>query len=663
MKRRTLWQIAVAFAAVLLLMILGPSIFNAPPGLGGQAVSSGIGNVSALQRAYDRWATDYARGGGDEALGLSLGYSKGLSTEFTKAHGRARLDLADGSVFVEVSDLPREKAFDVWLVDNRSGPGRSVKPEDGDAMLRLGRLAPEADNASLETRLEGVEAGGFEIDMVVVAEAGHEPGDAGLLFGSPSLFQKLYYNDRRGWYASLGGRKSQPAIADLAFLVPRPAYAAKGASNLHALVRRGENLFFNHTFEGNGRTCGTCHPRENNFTLDPAFIETLPDDDPLFVAEFNPDLAQLENPRLMREFGLILENVDGFEMPTAKFVMRGVPHTLALGTSIENGIPDGTEGLPDDNTGWDSGGAPGGGSLRDFATGAVVQHFTKTLNRIPGQDFRLPNDSELDALEAFQLSLGRQEELDLGSLVLLSDKAASGLQVFLNQGKCNACHLNAGANSLNPISMTIANQNFDTGVENFVHPADSLIPPEPRPRDGGFGRNGALDMGFGNGEFATPPLVEAADSPPFFHNNAVDTIEDAVRFYNSKAFNSSPSTEFLGSIVLSETEVQQVAAFLRVINAVENIGYAITTEQNAMGIRARARARELLRFALHETTDAYDVLLVGSLHPDATSYLGDAMNCLESAIQAKKHTQRAQLIEECIDYQESALAVMVDGSV
>ena len=51
------------------------------------------------------------------------------------------------------------------------------------------------------------------------------------------------------------------------------------------LIARGRQLFFNETFNGNGRTCGTCHPAENNLTLDPAFIATLPPNNPLFVAE------------------------------------------------------------------------------------------------------------------------------------------------------------------------------------------------------------------------------------------------------------------------------------------------------------------------------------------------------------------------------------------
>jgi hypothetical protein len=205
------------------------------------------------------------------------------------------------------------------------------------------------------------------------------------------------------------------------------------------LITKGKTIFFNETFNGNGRTCGTCHPEQNDFTLDPFFIATLPPNNALFVAEFNPDLRKnFENPRLMREFGLILENLDGFDDLENKFVMRGIPHLLALRTSVDS--PQGPR------TGWSGDGAPGDGSLRSFATGAVIQHFTNTLNRVPGVDFRLPTDEELDALEAFQLSLGRQQDLTL-PLPLKGTVPKRGQAIFLDNGlgKCNLCHVNAGA--------------------------------------------------------------------------------------------------------------------------------------------------------------------------------------------------------------------------
>ncbi|MCH8073973.1 MAG: hypothetical protein IIA09_18735, partial [Proteobacteria bacterium] len=298
------------------------------------------------------------------------------------------------------------------------------------------------------------------------------------------------------------------------------------------LVEQGEQIFLNEEFAGNGRTCGSCHRPTDNFGLTPAFVATLPDDDALFVAEFNPDLdSNFENPVLMREFALILENQDGFDDLDNNFNLRGIPHTLALNSSVNS--RDGPR------PGWSGDGAPGDGSLRSFATGAVIQHFTKTTNRIAGVDFRLPTDAELDALEAFQLSLGRQEDLDL-PLHLNGVIAARGQEIFLDitLGKCNACHLNAGANGDPAIfGPGAGNLNFDTGVENLPdQPADltdELVPP-----DDGFGSPG-------NGEFNTPPLVEAADTGPFFHNNSVETIEVAVAFYNGDAFTNSPAGQLL----------------------------------------------------------------------------------------------------------------------
>src|SRR5262245_34004014 len=161
-------------------------------------------------------------------------------------------------------------------------------------------------------------------------------------------------------------------------------------------ICEGADLFFREPFDGNGRNCGTCHPANNNFTIDPAFIATLPPTDPLFVAEQVPALVQLEIPTLMRNFGLILENVDGLDAPGRKFVKRSVPHTFSLATSITRAAGDGTTNPPNERTGWSGDGAPNAGELRDFQTGAIIQHYTKSLARIEKTDFRLAKQKELD---------------------------------------------------------------------------------------------------------------------------------------------------------------------------------------------------------------------------------------------------------------------------
>ncbi len=306
-----------------------------------RTVRGSIGNARTLEAAYHRWAATYTLSGGDQRLVLPLGYSKGLSAEFTRAHGQANFDLIDGSVSVAVSGLPEGATFDVWLIDNRPGAGHSVKPEPGDALVRLGSLQHAADKATLEADLAEVIYPGFEIDLVSVARGGEDPGQGGLLFGSASLFQRLYYNKPGGAFAALGdvvtpirSGSGQQALWTRPFraFVPSPAYAQGmgGDPAFEALVVQGQVIFFNETFDGNGRTCGTCHPANNNFTIDPAFIATLPDDDPLFVAEFNPHLKKnFENPKLMREFGLFLENQDGFDNLKNNFNMRGVAVRIA----------------------------------------------------------------------------------------------------------------------------------------------------------------------------------------------------------------------------------------------------------------------------------------------------------------------------------------------
>ena len=420
------------------------------------------------------------------------------------------------------------------------------------------------------------------------------------------------------------------------------------------LVSKGRNIFFNETFQGNGRTCGTCHRAEANFSINPAFIATLPANDPLFVAEFNPDLKKnFENPKLMRQFGLIQENLDGFGDLENKFVMRGVPHVLAQRTSINS-----NQGP---RTGWSGDGAPGDGSLRSFATGAVIQHFTKTLNRVSGVDFRLPTEDELDALEAFQLSLGRQQDLTL-PLPLKGIIAKRGQEIFLDNalGKCNLCHANAGATA-NFGAGNIGNANFSTGVENLPdQPAD--LSGELNPPDDGFGRPG-------DGTFNTPPLVEAADTGPFFHNNAIETIEGAVGFYDGESFNNSPSGKLLAQadpkgvgIELDGTQIVAVAAFLRVLNALENIRQSLELLQSSAkkGYAERAEDLELLKRAVSETQDSIKVLDGGGLHPEAVAHLQKAKELAEKA--HCSFFRRSSLAQQAIDELRHARAQLIEAS-
>ncbi|MDH3748277.1 MAG: hypothetical protein OER97_08720 [Gammaproteobacteria bacterium] len=403
------------------------------------------------------------------------------------------------------------------------------------------------------------------------------------------------------------------------------------------LILRGENIFFNETFDGNGRTCGTCHRAEDNFALSPNFIATLPTDDALFVAETNPNLAEnFENTSLIRELALILENQDGFTDLANNFNLRGIPHTLALRTSIDSAAGP--------QTGWSGDGSPGDGSLRSFAVGAVIQHFPLTTNRVAGVDFRLPSDEELDALEAFQLSLGRQGELAL-PLALTGSLALRGQEIFMDRtlGKCNACHFNAGANGDPGIfGADAGNLNFNTGVEDLPdQPAD--LTGEKVPSDDGLGTPGT-------GEFNTPPVVEAADTGPFFHNNSVATIEGAIAFYNGDTFNSSPAGQLIigatgDGIDLDATQVAAVAAFLRVINALENVRASAALLDSAYPpfTITPERQTQLLQRATFEINDAIEVLAGANLHTRAADDMRAALATLETAIGLSGSSRRQRV--------------------
>ncbi len=402
-------------------------------------------------------------------------------------------------------------------------------------------------------------------------------------------------------------------------------------------------------------------PAENNLTIDPRFIATLPDDDPLFIAEFDPLLAQnFEKPQLMRRLGLILENLDGFDDLENRFVVRGVPHTLALGTSLLTSPAEGGDGTttpPDQRTGWSGDGAPGSGTLREFAIGAVRQHFTKSLSPTPGIDFRFPTEAELDDLEAFQLSLGREEDPDLALIVPRDPIAERGRTLFLavdtaggtvRAGKCQLCHENGGA-ALGGAPGGF-NFNFNTGVEALIDRPAQVVDPENDPPDGGFGVAPfpATPGAFGDGTFNTPPLVEAADTPPFFHDHSVGSLEGAIAFYNSAAFAASPAGVTMAGldsagigIVLEATEIEEVAAFMRVLNVLENVRVARAASAAALATPSRREAKAQVAAAIPEVTDAIEVLSEGRLHPEVVNELGCVLRDLNKSL---KHPRGATLL-------------------
>lgn len=214
-------------------------------------------------------------------------------------------------------------------------------------------------------------------------------------------------------------------------LIGTSAVAQSITAEEAALIDEGFRVFTEETFEGNGRTCGTCHVPETQYTIGPDDIRTMSGEALDLVLASN--VPGLENPTLVEELAIFNTGpgVATEEFPEGPFrspqQIGGLPSTTLDFFGVRQML------------GWDGTGSPSGGfhhgnvdgdadgTIRAFANGAIAQHATRSLNRIAKTtacpeldvndadavcnepyDFRFATDAELDALDAFQRWLGRR---------------------------------------------------------------------------------------------------------------------------------------------------------------------------------------------------------------------------------------------------------------
>ena len=304
-----------------------------------------------------------------------------------------------------------------------------------------------------------------------------------------------------------------------------------------------------------------------------------------------------------------------------------MPHIFGLGQTIN---PEANHPLTH-ATGWGGDGSPGPGSLRNFAVGAVVQHFTKSLERVLDRDFVMPTQAQLDQLEAFQLSVGRQTTpiidpaiagalvftaTDGGENVIAGQILFAGMPSRQGTRRCSGCHTGGGA--LNDLG-----QNEQRANGNEVSP-DAPTCVFDAPGDGGFlfspvavverstfctnGATGPVTFR-GNRFFSTQTAIEAADTLPAFHDNSAHTLEEVVDFYRSDIFNNSITGAGNG-FVISDFQRDQIALFMRTLNVLENIRSAIAGQHKAT---AKRDVGDAIRVIKQGTLRAYQLTALPAL--------------------------------------------------
>jgi copper homeostasis protein CutC len=138
-----------------------------------------------------------------------------------------------------------------------------------------------------------------------------------------------------------------------------------------------------------------------------------------------------------------------------------------------------------------------------------------------------------------------------------------------------------------------------------------------------------------------------------------------VGFYDGESFNNSPAGQLLagatgGPIELDATQIVAVAAFLRVINALENIRESIglLTSFADRKFLGNEEFEQLLARAVDETDDSIGVLAGGGLHPEVVAHLREARRLTMEAIESRSSSET--LAREAIREQELARGELIE---
>ena len=144
-------------------------------------------------------------------------------------------------------------------------------------------------------------------------------------------------------------------------------------------------------FGGNGRACGDCHVPGDNFGMSVNRIATLPEDHPFFF----PGLD--EDQELLRKHGLVhVITPDGIDE------FRQTPKLIHLQSACDSDGNCDSLGLLGDRV----------RNLCAFSVQAITNHMAKSVDRVPGSDFRLPTAEECEWLAAYMISdlVAQQDE-------------------------------------------------------------------------------------------------------------------------------------------------------------------------------------------------------------------------------------------------------------
>ena len=113
------------------------------------------------------------------------------------------------------------------------------------------------------------------------------------------------------------------------------------------------------------------------------------------------------------------------------------------------------------------------------------------------------------------------------------------------------------------------------------------------------------------------------------------------------------------AVKLEKRDVKAIEAFLRVINALENIREAMALQRNFKRAPNATEAQTLLSVASAELEDAIQVLKEDRLHPKAVGHLKGALSLTKQASHIKSDKAKTRLLKRALKKEKKARSTMV----
>jgi cytochrome c peroxidase len=332
--------------------------------------------------------------------------------------------------------------------------------------------------------------------------------------------------------------------------------------------REGERLFFEETFHGNGRTCGTCHSKETG-TLNPQQVNALFQRDPngpLFRGDGadSPGSDTFDRIRANASIRVVLP------LPANVSIVGSPARTIAL----QRGIPTTMNTPALDPVLMYDGRAP---NLTAQAEDAILGHAESSavtadqLNLIADFEKSLFNDGRLKTFAAAgvvpELPRGNTPSELRGRVFFTDDNPVNGNPPRL---RCVHCHTGPMLNETSPglqvlfgvpIGERFTNAlvpelnpgNLPVYTFRFTNPdgtTTDVTTPDP-------GR--ALQTGdpVTANRFKIPTLWGATKTAPYFHDNSALDVPAMLRHYDN-VFNVAGTD-------LTEQDMLDIAAYMKLL--------------------------------------------------------------------------------------------------